>query len=401
MNILIKIILLFNYNSIFTISYSKDITHDLQKRFSPLFEELETYKDYAYIQTVMYSYTPVISTLFKEFHNQKWNDLYSTGLLKNHAILLKEYSEDPINVKVFLQDHSAPILYFLPGTLRSNEKPISLDNMKYYYELGFHVVSFSNPWTSDMLSKRLKNKMGDLESEAKLHWALIEELEDHIIPQNIITQRKLLGKSYGALLGPVILDLSYKSGRTLDELILISPPDSLLTGTIAVDNLINNYRNFNLNPLIMAQMLSRNTHKDFMLNPETTNNAKASIAQFVFLNNLSDKTAADLKNVTPIGRDKVNIKNFMEKYYPESLKVMMSKKGSLDYWLNQLRKDNLLNRVKLIMSENDPLSTPGYAQNVLKNFPEITGAALPGGGHNLFDNRLFDKIQRHIIELLL
>ena len=398
MNILIKKILLFSYVFLLSIVYAKDITPNLQEKFSPLFQELERDKDYPYVQTVTYSSTPIFTTLIRELNERKWNDVYSTGFLKDYNILLREYSEEPINVKVYLQDHKAPILYVLPGTLTSNSAPLSLKNMKYYHDLGFHVVFFSNPWSYDVLSKRVKN-MGNIEFEAKLHWALMEEIENHMIPENIITQRKILGKSYGALLATIILDLSYKSQKTLDELILISPTDSLLTGAMAVDNLIDNYRNFNLNPLILAQILSRNMQKDFISNSETSDNAKAMIAQFVFLNNLSDVTAAALQNVEPIGRDKFNLKTFIKKYYPDSLKVALGLKGSLDYWLTQLRKNNLLNRVKLIMSENDPLSKPKYVKSLLQNFPEIIGAGLPGGGHNLFDRSLFNELQAYILGL--
>lgn len=385
--------------AIFSVAFSYNLTPEIEREFPTLIAKLRTLEDYPILQTVMYG-PDILSSLFQTLNQKLWDRDPFQNVVRTHQVHLPKFIKKPINIKFFLQpkNRKSPLLWLFPGALVGNQQPLTALNLEFYHRLGFNVVAFSNVLVEEILTKGFKSP-GNTEAEALFHLELMKEIQKTLLKDYEIPSQHLIGRSYGAILASSIFSLSQINHVTLDSIITFSPPSSMTYAKTIVDNFVQKYRNFSIDWKIILKILSQNKDQDFIAAPKTNENAEAILAYVAFLKELK----ASYKGVSVLfnhylDEAKLDLDTFMRTYYPASLEY--EKEGSLDFWLDRLKEQGLLNKVTLITSKNEPLNPQNYAQRLLENYPELLLVIFPAGGHCFIDNKEFYLFHKYIIKNL-
>jgi hypothetical protein len=130
----------------------------------------------------------------------------------------------------------APLLILLPGVFGDVKDAVAASQMEFYSDLGYHVVAFPNPWSTEYRAARPRSMPGSVWAEAAAVGRLIAWAQNRV-GRELIARTDLAGISYGAFLAPIVFGNDCAAARpAIDGSVTsMSPPVDLLASATHLD----------------------------------------------------------------------------------------------------------------------------------------------------------------------
>jgi predicted alpha/beta-fold hydrolase len=152
-----------------------------------------------------------------------------------------EFDSPGLRVSVHLAKKSgqvikAPLLILLPGVFGDVKDPVCTYQMELYSSLGYHVVAFPNPWSTEYRAAKPRSMPGAVWAESAAVTRLIDWARTRVGLEHI-SRTDLAGVSYGAYLVPIVFgnDCALSQPRIDGSATSMSPPVDLLASATRLD----------------------------------------------------------------------------------------------------------------------------------------------------------------------
>ncbi len=272
-------------------------------------------------------------------------------------------------LKVFLrtQTHKAPLIVVIPGVFANANDAIAKANMKWFSNMGYHVLTLPNCWSVDFAKARpyFKDEYPSGEANVVLQ-ATLWAIEKQIGAQNV-TSVQLIGESLGALTAAVVYARDSRSPRPVFNAgaTLTWPPIVLhsamakLDGMMQVTNQI--YQGKCRHLIKQVKTKWRVLRGKYILEPtgDEIECAPAVVAQFSFRKELV-KLANEINKSEKLGRqvpENLTFSTFIHDYAPRYRAALDSsdRYGQLDFWMSTANPSSAA-KVRILTSEDDFLN---------------------------------------------
>ncbi len=338
--------------------------------------------------------------------------------IKGAVILRKRVRVDTMNSgrlpSVFVLQNengkikNAPLMFVLPGafTTTNSEQPIRMANR--FFKKGYHVVTLPNPWGVEFVGERPFFTMGSFIKEGEAIYMAMRSAYERLNSLNYIGEEvSVMGISGGGYITAMVAGMDSISGAPLltGFATSIAAPMIWSETIVHLDKLMIEVKDrLNTNIVKLAPIFWKicNREDQSEYDAKLFENAKfltiyggfhkhmiTSIELFDKLNNLNSVPKKGYKR----WRKNMNFSSFYKKYNPRGLKLIKTKWGRIDTWVN-LAKRNGYNKIRIISSLDDFLNVPEVFERL--ELEENRLYLIPFGGHwgirgfGAWFNRFFD-----------
>jgi hypothetical protein len=281
----------------------------------------------------------------------------------------------------------APLMVFVPGIFSDSGDISGRMTVKWFSELGYHVLVVPNPLGADFLRAHPKRTAAFPQFEASLIRYLVERAVIEWFGEEYVSTIHISGESLGALIAAATFAEGFKDTKfSFSDLTLFWPPLSLNQAIHNLDYWISktgpNYRD-HCAPLIENFGFQlRVFFGDFLRSPKPIEKecAPALVTQHGFKANLIN-TANIMRvesGVPPLNddaSDRLTFADFIGEFMSESAMMEQRAELMLGHWLKLAPNPNW----KLLTSEDDFLNLGMEEQSFLKDSKRVIRA--PWGGH--------------------
>tara|TARA_R110002072_G_scaffold534_6_gene3949 strand:- start:126123 stop:127331 length:1209 start_codon:yes stop_codon:yes gene_type:complete len=130
-----------------------------------------------------------------------------------------------------------PLLVFIPGIFAPITSYQASDMTRRFINLGYRVITFSNPLGKEYLEADPQHELLDLKAQSKIYSVAIRKVMRSLEEQNLYNGHAVLGGvSYGSLVAAMIYnDDQKRSTPVLNELLVMGPPMNLIKSAQRLD----------------------------------------------------------------------------------------------------------------------------------------------------------------------
>lgn len=287
----------------------------------------------------------------------------------------------------------APLMFVMPGAFTNTQSAQPVRMARRFHKMGYHVVTFPNPWGLEFIGERPFFLMGNFLKEGEALYLGMTSAAENLRQRGLLTGSiSVMGISGGGYNTAMVAGLDSMSARPI------------LTG----------YATSIAAPMIWSQTL-KNLDKLMTDVKERLNRSYVRIAPSYFRicakkdqGDYSRKLMKDAKLLTIKGgfhdymiksvelfdkinrlnsipkkgykhwRKNMNFGKFYKTYNPRGLEMIQTKWARIDTWVN-LAKDNGYNKVRILTSVDDFLNRPEVFDEL--DIEEDRMYLIPYGGH--------------------
>lgn len=289
--------------------------------------------------------------------------------LQDDQLLLKLPALFKMEMKVFLrkQDHPAPLLVFIPGVFANANDGIARGTIKWFSEMGYHVLTIPNFWSRDF-AKAAPIFQGQYpDGEAKTIRELVKSVIANELGKKNVSSVQIMGESLGALTVAVVYS---RDSRSLQPIFtggatLTWPPIALHAAMAKLDDMMASTQSIyettchhSIKRLITKWRIFRG---DYLLKPtqEEIECAPAIVAQYSFRKELV-KLAQTINDVEHLHRQvpsDLTFSDFVKTFAPRYSGALSPSdhNGQIEYWLRETDARAAMN-IRILTSEDDFLN---------------------------------------------
>ncbi|MCP4912176.1 MAG: hypothetical protein GY909_03575 [Oligoflexia bacterium] len=303
--------------------------------------------------------------------------------------------------KKWKSDEAKPVFVFIPGIFSPIDGYQAKDMVRRFVNLGYRVVSFSNPLGKQYLEADPKHELLDLEIQAKIYQKAIYNILDILKIRKQWNGHAIIGGvSYGALASSIIFTIDQRLSRKarnqsyLNQLVIFGPPMNLIRSAQRLDMYIEQtktYKYFDSLPrAIQSYFHLRNMKDRNDATYETHMMAREALTQESFVKGLAGAVSTYSRvnglNVVPkkdykAWKKKLRfIPTFQDMSSKAYKKMSTTKMAILSRWI--LESKSLIqgkpNKKIMILAAADDVINDGVDPK-LRGLPETM--ELPFGGH--------------------
>lgn len=175
----------------------------------------------------------------KTLCNVKAPSYDSTSKNQKDIFIESDHLREKLRVKLVMQKVPAPLMMVIPGLFNNVTTKMPKKLTQRFFNLGYHVVAFPNPFGTEFLSKGASFPPFSLEKEASVYLNALKFVIENI-DKDFITGVHIAGVSYGGLLSTVVsgLDSMQENPVGFNTTTAYSPPFDLVRSFKLIDGLM-------------------------------------------------------------------------------------------------------------------------------------------------------------------
>jgi len=332
----------------------------------------------------------------------KYKNKQLPGVRKDIKVRIPEFANREIKLKAVLQKDKAgnlikaPVVFYIPGAFSNVDIQQTRRFRHDLGELGYHVVSFPNPWGTDFVKARPNKAIGDTNYEGQAMFALILGARDFLAKRNILGDySRLVGVSYGGFVSTVVsaLNVEAKDPMQLKDTTIISPPLTFEKTLQNLDTLVlrnKKYIKMNLISLLSKFKKVCKLKNDEFASPKIIRSAEGLVIRGGFFDDLITSVTKYNKifSLAKVPgyffgllsrryrkwKHNFTFETYFKEFAPENLKIIRSELGNLYYWKNRA-KEGGYNKFRIVLAQNDFLNNKEDIRHTKDTI------VLPTGGH--------------------
>ncbi len=334
-------------------------------------------------------------------------------------VFTPELETGKLKVAVALQRNSkkkilrAPLAIFIPGTFGNLNGTMANRWMDSLTRLGYHVISFPNPFGTDFVSQVPMGKFGTVTTEAKSLYGVVREIYKKLRMFHALNGSvRLIGISLGGFFSSILaaLDAEHPNPILTTDATIISPPFHLGRGIDRLDGLVDELRDpyqemSLLRTFFKFRKLCR-LESSSEANVETLRDARGLVSFHGFYKGLmsSVKKYDKVRSLSYIPKKKSAYQRWRNRfkfstYYddlnPEGKRIIRSVKGHLYYWMAKAYRAGFPS-IRVLTTTDDFFNDPG-AWNSLDLHPMRDG--MNGMYGLILDPEMWARIRQNLIVL--
>lgn len=155
------------------------------------------------------------------------------------AIESASFAKKSIRVGLKIQPVKKPLIVVMSGFGANLDTTLTRRSTYFFTSRGYHVLTVPNPWSTDFINAKPRERPGSLFFEAKTILDLIQKAKQKIGLESI-ESTEIYAESYGAFLSTVLLSLD-KNKLVDSHINLISPPFNIRQAFVNLDELLDMY----------------------------------------------------------------------------------------------------------------------------------------------------------------
>lgn len=343
-----------------------------------------------------------VATLQGSCRAPKYKNKQLPGKRRDIVVNIPQFAYKDIKLKAVLQKDvdgnliNAPVVFYIPGAFSNVDIQQTRRFRHDLGEMGYHVISFPNPWGTDFVKARPNKAIGDTYYEGRAIFALIQKAHEYLRERKIAGEySRLVGVSYGGFVSTVVSALNVEAGDpiNLKDTTVISPP-LLFSKTLQnLDTLVirnNKYIKMNLLSLLSKFKKVCKLDSDQFADPKILRSAEGLVIRGGFFDDLITSVTKYNKifSLAKVPgyffgllsrryrkwKHSFTFEKYFKEFAPENLEIIRSEFGSLYYWKKRAQKNGYDN-FRVVLTKND----------FLNNFEDIRHdkdtIVLPTGGH--------------------
>lgn len=320
------------------------------------------------------------------------------ALIEEKRVRVESMNTGRINSVFVLQNKNnraipAKLMIVLPGAFTTTQSPQPVRMAQRFFKRGYHVVTLPNPWGLEFLKERPYFSMGSFVKEGEAIYMAMRSAVSKLKSRGLLLDEiSVMGISGGGYLTAMVAGLDSISGNPIlsGHATSIAAPMIWSQTMKHLDGYMAEVReglNTNLLRLLPAYWKICRSDSQSEFDEELLNKAKLltihsgfhshmikSIQLFDKLNSLNSIPKKGFKK----WRKNMNFASYYDRYNPEGKKLLNSKWGRIDTWVN-LAKDNGYNKLRILTSLDDFLNVPDVFEEL--NVEEDRLLIIPFGGH--------------------
>lgn len=287
----------------------------------------------------------------------------------------------------------APVMFVLPGAFTTTQSAQPVRMSKRFHKMGYHVITLPNPWGLEFIAQRPYFSLGTFVKEGEALYKAIVSAHEILESRHLIKGTvSVMGISGGGYNTAMVAGMDSMSGAPIitGYSTSISAPMIWSQTMKHLDTYMNDVKErlntsmIRLFPryLKICRRDDQDEYDDELLEDAKLLTIKGgfhdhminSVKLFDKINNLQSIPRKGFKT----WRKNVNFEFFYKNYNREGLKVLHSKWGRIDTWVN-LAKSNGYNKLRIVTSIDDFLNVPEVYSEL--DIEKERLLLIPFGGH--------------------
>lgn len=320
------------------------------------------------------------------------------ALIEKQRVRVDSLNSQRLNSVFVLQNSDgkavpANLMIVLPGAFTTTQSAQPVRMAKRFFSRGYHVVTLPNPWGLEFIKERPYFTMGSFVKEGEAIYMAMRSAVWKLKARGLLLNEiSVMGISGGGYLTAMVAGLDSISGNPIlsGHATSIAAPMIWSQTMKHLDGYMEEVReglNTKLIRLLPAywKICHRDSQDEF--DSELLEKAKLltihsgfhshminSIELFDELNSLNSIPKKGYKD----WRKNMNFARFYDRYNPNGKKMLLSKWGRIDSWVN-LAKENGYNKLRILTSLDDFLNVPEVFEEL--DIEKERLLLIPFGGH--------------------
>lgn len=275
----------------------------------------------------------------------------------------------------------APLFFYIPGAFSNLDDKQNRQWMHSLTQQGYHTVVFPNPWGTDFISRKPKNPIGYVNTEAQVIYDAMRFVYQKALIEGMLSGPvRVAGVSYGGFLTAMVtaLDAEHPQPIINHDATAVAPPYDMGITMDHLDSALDDMREdfAEIGFASKAWKFARfcRLKDESQMKPVHYHDAKGLVAYSGFHDTLTDSVILYDKiraiNAIPdrdLGkksdefktwRKNFNYKQYFDVYAPEARRMMKAEIGKLMHWVNRAKAGNGA-KIRLITADDDFLNNIG------------------------------------------
>ena len=267
------------------------------------------------------------------------------------------------------------LLFYLAGLFDPGESGNTKGIISEYIDLGYHVAVISNPLSIDFMGAVPTYEIGNVKSEAKAVFKVIEKVIKEMEGRNLLIDDEvhLSGISHGAFISSIIAAMDSNSKRPMitGNVTIFSPPYDLLKSARYLDLASAESKedsDIGIIKLIKKVWSLLRIDAGDDIKEEQAGYAKAIVSNVVFKKSLIETLEKydEATGKLQIPRmedayeqwvDDMNFMRFYREYVPKAYKELKNGDAKIAKWF-EIYHQNTGNNIRVVTSQDDFLNDP-------------------------------------------